>query len=356
MTPLLLLASASLLAAIPRQSPEDWVRLERSLDGMGTTYTIAVYGPDKFQLDSAMEDAFDEVRRLDQLLSNYRPESEWSQVNQRAYKEPVQVSGELFSLLAEVPRVQPAERRHLRHHGGPADEGLGILQGHRAHSAPRGDPHRRWQTWASRTSSSTRPKRRCASSSRASRSIPAESARAMRWTAWRTILRKHGITSGLISAGRSSIYAIGAPPEEPRGWQCSLPNPREHSQGVGGVLSQGRVDVHSGNYEKFFIAGGQDLQPHHGSAHRLSGAGHAVGFGHRTQDARQRGLDQTVLYLGRQWAAKHKPKDFRVFLCEDRIGESHARGSNELAAFSMPAAAGPPTCGRCGLCGRRAGT
>ena len=54
------------------------MRLERSLDAMGTTYTIAAYGTDRFALDSAVESAFEEAARLDELLSNYRPESEWS--------------------------------------------------------------------------------------------------------------------------------------------------------------------------------------------------------------------------------------------------------------------------------------
>jgi thiamine biosynthesis lipoprotein ApbE len=85
-------------ASVP-QAESELVRLERSLDAMGTTYTIAAYGTDRFALDSAVESAFEEAARLDELLSNYRPESEWSRVNRDAARGPVQVSQELFDLL-----------------------------------------------------------------------------------------------------------------------------------------------------------------------------------------------------------------------------------------------------------------
>ncbi len=67
------------------------LRFEESLDAMGTTYSIVVYGEDRFKLEVAVEAAFEEVRRLDSLLSNYRPESEWSQINRFASARPVKV-------------------------------------------------------------------------------------------------------------------------------------------------------------------------------------------------------------------------------------------------------------------------
>jgi thiamine biosynthesis lipoprotein len=52
-----------------------------------------------------MQAAFAEVGRLDAMLSNYRPESEWSRVNREAARRPVQVSEELFRLLAYCGEV-----------------------------------------------------------------------------------------------------------------------------------------------------------------------------------------------------------------------------------------------------------
>src|SRR5947207_3392016 len=76
------------------------LRLEESLDSMGSTYSVVVYGVDRVKMESAVEQSLDEVRRLDLMLSNYRPESEWSQVNRYAAERPVKVSDELFQLLS----------------------------------------------------------------------------------------------------------------------------------------------------------------------------------------------------------------------------------------------------------------
>src|SRR5450432_307733 len=88
-----------LLTAVMADQPE-LLRLEKSADSMGSTYSIALYGYDRVRMEAAADAAFDEVRRLDELLSNYRPESEWSQVNLHAAEKPMKVSPELFQLLS----------------------------------------------------------------------------------------------------------------------------------------------------------------------------------------------------------------------------------------------------------------
>src|SRR5882672_3637259 len=80
-------------------SRDSLLRLEKSADAMGSTYSIALYGYDRIRMEAAIDAAFDEVRRLDDLLSNYKPESEWSEVNRNAAVKPVKVSPELFRLL-----------------------------------------------------------------------------------------------------------------------------------------------------------------------------------------------------------------------------------------------------------------
>src|SRR5438270_5957244 len=76
------------------------LRLEKSADAMGSTYSIAIYGKDRVAMEAAVDAAFDEVRRLDDMLSNYKPDSEWSEVNRNAAERPVKVSPELFRLLS----------------------------------------------------------------------------------------------------------------------------------------------------------------------------------------------------------------------------------------------------------------
>src|SRR5437763_1476379 len=88
-----------LLFPAPAAPGEAILRLEKSVDAMGSTYSIAVYGTDRIKMEAAIDAAFDEVRRLDESLSNYKPDSEWSQVNRDAATRPLRVSAELFGLL-----------------------------------------------------------------------------------------------------------------------------------------------------------------------------------------------------------------------------------------------------------------
>ena len=95
---------------------------------MGSTYTDRSVWDDRIQMEAAADAAFDEVRRLDDLLSNYKPDSEWSQVNRHAAEQ----AGEGFAGV--VPAAcRPAWSTAGESEGafditvGPADEGLGVL-------------------------------------------------------------------------------------------------------------------------------------------------------------------------------------------------------------------------------------
>ena len=105
----------------------DSLRLESSVVAMGSAYSVAVYGDDRTRMEEAVDAAFEEVRRLDQMLSNYKPESELSELNRLAAERPVQVTPELFDLAFRVRGIQPRKRRCVRHHSRAVDEDLGIL-------------------------------------------------------------------------------------------------------------------------------------------------------------------------------------------------------------------------------------
>ena len=94
-------AAAVSAAKPPANAGKELLRLESSIDAMGSTYTMALYGTDQARLRVAAEEAAEEVRRLDRMLSNYIPTSEWSEVNRDAASRPVRVSPELFDLLSD---------------------------------------------------------------------------------------------------------------------------------------------------------------------------------------------------------------------------------------------------------------
>jgi thiamine biosynthesis lipoprotein len=66
---------------------------------MATRFEVLLHGPDATFLRAAGEEALDEIDRLENQLSLYRPESEISRVNALAAREPVRVSPATFGLL-----------------------------------------------------------------------------------------------------------------------------------------------------------------------------------------------------------------------------------------------------------------
>jgi thiamine biosynthesis lipoprotein len=70
------------------------------------------------------------------------------------------------------------------------------------------------------------------------------------------ILRANGVTSALVSSGTSSLYALGAPPEE-RAWKITLRDPYD-AEKVGNVVYLKNYSLSaSGSYEKFFQLAGR---------------------------------------------------------------------------------------------------
>ncbi len=66
---------------------------------MGTQIIVKAIGEDKTKVEAAIAAAFDEVRRLDKLMSHYKAESELSRINQNAGVRAVPVSRELYDLI-----------------------------------------------------------------------------------------------------------------------------------------------------------------------------------------------------------------------------------------------------------------
>jgi len=66
---------------------------------MGTRCAVELWATDHAKGEAAMESVFADMRRIDVLMSTYKPDSEVSRVNAQAAKAPVAISVELFNLL-----------------------------------------------------------------------------------------------------------------------------------------------------------------------------------------------------------------------------------------------------------------
>ena len=100
-------------------SAGDKLRISSSFDAMGATFTIVAYDESRSKLQSSVDEAFEEVRRLDLMLSNYRKESEWSRVNREAAAGPVADERGVVPPAGSLYRVQRSQWRGVRITVGP---------------------------------------------------------------------------------------------------------------------------------------------------------------------------------------------------------------------------------------------
>lgn len=315
---LILLFAAALPAASPGKSG-DLARVEGRVDAMGTSFSIVAYGPDRQRLQSIVAEGLEEARRLDEMLSNYKPGSEWSLVNRQAADRPVQVSAELFQLLSTCLKYSRESEGAFDISVGPLMKLWGFYKGtgHLPHRAEvRGalnlvgyrnillDPVDRWVRFAKRGIELD----------------PGGIGKGYAVDRIAQILKENGAENALVSGGGSSIYAIGTPPQE-TGWKVDIKNPRDPSKPVASVFLKDESMSTSGNYEKFFYAEGRTyshiMDPRTGFP--AQGTLSTSVIAPKTIDSEA--WAKPYYILGPQWTAQHKPKDFRVFFCESRPGK-----------------------------------
>jgi FAD:protein FMN transferase len=66
---------------------------------MGTRIYVELWADDAAKGEEAIDAVMADMRRIDDLMSHYKPESQLSQINARGAQEPVQVDPELFDLI-----------------------------------------------------------------------------------------------------------------------------------------------------------------------------------------------------------------------------------------------------------------
>jgi thiamine biosynthesis lipoprotein len=69
---------------------------------MGTNIDVEIWHEEPVKGNAAIDAVMDEMRRIDNLMSHYKPESQLSQINARAFREPVVVDQELFDLIGQA--------------------------------------------------------------------------------------------------------------------------------------------------------------------------------------------------------------------------------------------------------------
>lgn len=217
---------------------------------MASAYAIVAYGEDPGLLPGILEAAFDEVDRIDRLMSHYKPESPLSRLNREAAQGAVTLEPELFDFIAQ-------SLAYARESGGAFDITVGPLM----------------KTWGFFRGGGRLPSDAEIAEVRGrvgyEHVVLDTRARTIRfdrpgveldlggiakgYAVDRVValLRKERVPAALVSAGGSTIYGLGAPPGRPA-WDVEVQDPVAADRVALTVPLRDRALSVSGSYEKSF--------------------------------------------------------------------------------------------------------
>jgi len=313
---LALVSSVVSPGSIAPDSAGEWIRIESSDESMGTTFSVVLYGHDRAMLDAAARAAFDEVHRLDRMLSNYQPASEWSEVNRTAALRPVKVSPELFQLLSACMSYSQQSDGAFDITVGPLMKVWGFYKGEGLLPRPaevtaaldRIGYHHVKLDLRNQTVHFDRP---------GVELDPGGIGKGYAVDRMVEVLKRKVVRTALVSGGASSIYGMGTPPNETKGWRITIRAPGDPHRSAAEVFLKHASLSTSGSYEKFFWAEGRTyshiMDPRTG--YPAQGAASVSVVAPRTIDSEA--WAKPYFVNGRAWTAAHLQKNFRVFFCDD---------------------------------------
>jgi thiamine biosynthesis lipoprotein len=239
---------------IPNSAPTEQM-FSQARPAMGTTFTIFVYAVNQEQASEYFEIAFDEIERVEEALSDYRPTSELSRINRLAANETVTTDPEVFKFLQTSMDFSRKSDGAFDITVGPLMRAWGFFRG-------RGHYPTRDELSNARTSTGWQhvqldSQKRTVHFDMEGMSLdPGGIGKGYVVECVANLLREAGVKTALIDAGSSTIYAMGAPPGKD-GWTIQVPRPGDRAHAISTVVLRDTSLSTSGNYEKFFTLNGK---------------------------------------------------------------------------------------------------
>jgi thiamine biosynthesis lipoprotein len=226
-------AAGQALAALqqPAVPPRPEIALLRFVRrAMATDFELFLpFGtPDALELAG---DALDEIDRLENQLTVFHDSSEVSRLNRLAPTQPVVVEERLFGLLQRAAAI-------WRDTGGAFDVTTGALTRswgfyRRQGRVPSEEERAEVMTRVGMQHVVLDAERRAVRFLRPVEINLGSIGKGYALDRAAEVLRtEHGLTAGLLHGGHSSVYAIGYPPGDERGWEVGVCHPNGRARGV----------------------------------------------------------------------------------------------------------------------------
>jgi FAD:protein FMN transferase len=222
---------------------------------MGTEFAIDVYARDEATAEQITDLAFDEVDRIEALLSNYRASSELSRISRDAGSAGVTTDPETFHFLQRSLYWSQQSDGAFDITVGPLLRSWGFFFNKgRVPSEAELDAVRSKIGWKNIVLD---PQTRTVSftNHEAMELDPGSIGKGFAVDRVVALLREQGVTSAFISAGGSTLYAIGSIPGT-AGWPVNVPDPR-HPGKTASLIQLKDTSLSTGACtEKFFLKDG----------------------------------------------------------------------------------------------------
>jgi FAD:protein FMN transferase len=246
-------AIALFIPACCRAAPAQKVYTFRHA-AMGTQFAVYLYANNEAQASGVAEEAFDEVDRIEQELSNYRTTSELSRIAREAALAPVTTDPETFRFLEESQHWSQVSDGAFDITVGPLMKVWGFFD-HGGH-VPSQDELERIRPMVGYRNVELDPATRSIHFRVAGVDLdPGGIGKGFAVDAVVAILRTRHVTAALISAGSSTVYALGRPPGKP-GWRVIVPDGSPDHVTISSVLLRDTSLSSANCNEKHFIVAG----------------------------------------------------------------------------------------------------
>ena len=103
-----LVAALAIVALGSVSASQATQRFESVEPHMGTLVRVTLYAPDEQTAKGAFRAAFNRIHELDEILSDYRPDSELNEIARTAVRHPARVSDDLFAVLSASQQLAEA--------------------------------------------------------------------------------------------------------------------------------------------------------------------------------------------------------------------------------------------------------
>ena len=221
---------------------------------MACVYAIEAYGADAAALPRIVDEAFDEVDRIDRLMSHYKADSAVSRVNRESARHPVTVEPELFDFIVDAMRYNRDSDGAFDITVGPLMKAWGFFRGEGR--VPRDEELEAARRHVGGAHVILNPIEKTIGFDAPGVELDLGGI-AKGYAVDRVVglFRHRQIAAALVSAGGSTIYGLGAPPGRD-GWKVDLQDPIDRRKTALTVHLKDRALSVAGSSEKSFEAGG----------------------------------------------------------------------------------------------------